>query len=445
MRAVLPAPVLRVAVLGAALAVSVVSVVTVVLLVAAALDVRAGDATGLAATVVFAFAVPVVRPRLDRLADRVAFGRDGDPYAVMNRYVRQVAEVLAIDDVLPHLARTAAATVPGSRGEIDLELRDGSRQRQAWGRGGGVRHDLDVPLQHAGDRVGRLAVEVVSQRPSPVDRRMLERLAAPAGLALANVRLTLELRRRLAQEMALAEQVRQSRQRLLDTADVERGRFAAAVADRVERPLRRAVAALEGAGHGGEGQDAPAIGGIAAIGGVGGVGGADGSGGSAVNPRGVAPDVAAARELVQQALDTLRDVASGVFPAALTERGTAAALESYADRRGLRTAITAEGPPRYPPPVEAAAYFCAVALLEEPSPAQPTTLRLRCDCGMVQVEAGGPARSPESTRQLMRDRVEAMGGDLDEWPDAAGGWVTRFELPLTDPAVADPRDDAVRG
>ena len=221
MRGVLPAPVLRVAVLGVALAVSVASVVTVVLLAAAVLDVRAGAATGLAATVIFAFAVPVVRPRLDRLADRVAFGRDGDPYAVMNRYVRQVSEVLAIDDVLPHLARTAAATVPGSRGEIDLELRDGSRQRQTWGPRGGVRHDLDVPLQHAGDRVGRLAVEVVSERPSPVDRRMLERLAAPAGLALANVRLTLELRRRLAQEMALAEQVRQSRPRLLDTAAVE--------------------------------------------------------------------------------------------------------------------------------------------------------------------------------------------------------------------------------
>jgi hypothetical protein len=266
-----------------------------------------------------------------------------------------------------------------------------------------------------------------------VDRRMLERLAGPAGLALANVRLTLELRRRLAQEMALAEQVRQSRQRLLDTADVERGRFAAAVAERVERPLRRAAAALDGAGQGGERHDAQ------------GVGVADGPGASAVNTRGGAPDVAAARELVQRALDTLRDVASGVFPPALTERGTAAALESYADRRGLRTAITTQGLSRYPPSVEAAAYFCAVALLDEPPPARPTTVRLRCDGGTVQVEAAAPARSDDATLQLMRDRVEAMGGDLDEWPHAAGGWVTRFELPLTDPAVADPRDEGVPG
>ena len=433
MRAVLPAPVLRVVVLAVALAVSVVSVLTVVLLAAAALDVRAGDATGLVAVVIFAFAVPVVRPRLDRLADRVAFGPDGDPYAVMNRYVRQVSEVLAIDDVLPHLARTAAATVPGSRGEIDLELRDGSRQRQTWGPGGGVRHDLDVPLRHGGDRVGLLAVEVVSERPSPVDRRMLERLAAPAGLALANVRLTLELRRRLAQEMALAEQVRQSRQRLLDAADVERGRFAAAVAERVERPLRRATAALDGAGQGGERHDAR--GGVVA----------DGPGASSADARGRAPDIPAARELVQQALDTLRDVASGVFPAVLTERGAAAALEAYADRRGLRTAITTQGLRRYPAPVEAAAYFCAVALLDGPSSTQPTTVRLRCDDGTVQVEAAGPARPPEATLQLVRDRVEAMGGELDEWPDAAGGSVTWFELPLLDPAVAEPRDEGVPG
>jgi hypothetical protein len=146
---------------------------------------------------------------------------------------------------------------------------------------------------------------------------------------------------------------------------------------------------------------------------------------------------------VQQALDTLRDVASGVFPAALTERGTAAALEAYADRRGLRTAITTQGLPRYPAPVEAAAYFCAVALLDGPSSTQPTTVRLRCDDGTVQVEAAAPAPPPEATLQLVRDRVEAMGGELDEWPDAGGGSVTWFELPLTDPAVAEPRDEGV--
>jgi hypothetical protein len=38
----------------------------------------------------------------------------------------------------------------------------------------------------------------------------------------------------------------------------------------------------------------------------------------------------------------------------------------------------------------------------------------------------------------MRDRVEAMGGELDQRPDAAGAWVTRFELPLTDPTLTDP-------
>ena len=148
---------------------------------------------------------------------------------------------------------------------------------------------------------------------------------------------------------------------------------------------------------------------------------------------------------MQQALDTLRDVASGVFPAALTERGAAAALDAYADRRGLRTAITTQGLPRYPAPVEAAAYFCAVALLDGPSSTQPTTVRLRCDDGTVQVEAAAPARPSEATLQLVRDRVEAMGGELDEWPDPAGDSVTWFELPLMDPAIAEPRDEGVPG
>jgi hypothetical protein len=381
------------AVLATGLACCVIAVALVVLGACTLVGVRAGAGTWLTATVLTVLAVPLARPRLDRVADRVAFGPDGDPYAVMNRYVRQVSEALAIDDVLPHLARTAAAAVPGSRGEAALELADGTLRRQSWPPGSDdLRPDLNVPLLHAGDRVGKIAVETGAPHVSALDRSAVERLAGPAGLALANLRLTLELRRRLAEETALSEQVGLSRQRLLDAASDQRRRFAAAVAERVESRLQEADAAL-------------------------------GTGAQEVEP-----GWAAARAAVQQALDTLRDLASGVFPPALTDRGVVDALETYVDRHALRVAVNADASSRDSAPVEAAAYFCVATLLDDPAGSRASIVSVVQDGDALVLTVAGPCRPSGSTIQLARDRAQALGGTLDE-PELGDVWQAVVRIP----------------
>jgi hypothetical protein len=165
---------------------------------------------------------------------------------------------------------------------------------------------------------------------------------------------------------------------LLDAASDQRRRFAAAVAERVESRLEEADAALGTGAHGAE------------------------------------PDWAAARASVQRALDTLRDLASGVFPPALTDRGVADALETYVDRRALRVAVHADASSRHPAPVEAAAYFCAATLLDDPAGSRASRVSVVQEGDALVVAVAGPCRPSGSTIQLALDRAQALGGTLDE-------------------------------
>src|SRR5205823_2207939 len=65
-----------------------------------------------------------------------------------------------------------------------------------------------------------------------------------------------------------------------------------------------------------------------------------------------------------EALQTLRDLARGIYPPLLADRGLAAALEAQAGRATLPVAVEAEGADRYSPEVEAAVYFCVLEALQ---------------------------------------------------------------------------------
>lgn len=344
----------------------VLAVAALVLGLATAAGREVDGATWLLAAGGVAVAVPLARPRLDALADRVVHGKAGDPYAALSDFVRAASEALAVDDVLPQLARTAAGAVGGDAGTVHLRLADGREQRSTWPperEVREVREDLAVSVRHQGTAVGSVAVEVPPGLTTAADEEVLAQLAAPAGVALANVRLTYDLRSRLEQEQALAEQVRASRQRLLAAAHDQRVAFAAAVADRVLDPLRRARGLL------------------------------------------VTDDPLTARAPTQAALDALRDLATGLFPPALVERGLVDALELHLQRHGLAADLDAAADlPRLPGDVEAATWACAVLLLA------PGTRRveLRLDEETLHLAVLGP---PPDV-QLAADRAASAGGRL---------------------------------
>ena len=404
-----PAGLVRYLVLGAGLVAVVVLVVGLVDVLALAVGRTPGMWAWLGGAAAIAVLVPVARPTLDRLADRAAYGREGDPYAVLADFVHRISETLAVDDVMPQLARTAVEATRSSSGAVRVWLADGGERRESWPPEAGPigAGEVGVVLEHAGERVGRLEVAGAEETLRESDRLLLARLAAPAGVALSNVRLTHELRRRLAQTMALSEQIRLSRQRLLDSGRDQQERFVSAVQRRVLPRL--------------DALDAHVL----AL-----------AGGTSALP--------AAESEARACLEALRELAAGLFPPALSERGLAAALDGHFDQHGEPVVVTdaGGGSVRYPLAAESAAYFCCIAVTDEITSAGRATIELGMDPTELTFRIRGAIAPVSAVLELVRDRVEALDGRVDVVDDASGCDVTA-RLPALPPAAAEADVDQV--
>ncbi|MCA1727623.1 MAG: sensor histidine kinase [Actinobacteria bacterium] len=129
------------------------------------------------------------------------------------------------------------------------------------------------------------------------------------------------------------------------------------------------------------------------------------------------------RDEAAEALETLRNLARGIYPPLLAEGGLLAALTAQARKVGVPTAIEADGIGRYPSEVEAAVYFCCLEALQNVakySRAGSVTVSLGESGGGLgfTVADDGIGFDPGDVRpgiglQNMKDRVEALGGRLD--------------------------------
>ena len=139
------------------------------------------------------------------------------------------------------------------------------------------------------------------------------------------------------------------------------------------------------------------------------------------------------------ALQELRELARGLHPAVLTDRGLAPALQSLANRSPFPVAI--EGVPalRLPEPVEAALYYVvaeSITNAAKHSRATRGSVGLSTTSETVAVEirdngSGGANMSRGSGLRGLADRVEALGGELRFQSPAGAGTVIRAELPLS--------------
>jgi hypothetical protein len=271
-----------------------------------------------------------------------------------------------------------------------LWLADGRQSRQAWPLNAPAQAaDIEIPLEHRGRPVGQLRLAVAEGELPDDDRELLARLAGTAGLALANVRLTYDLRRELAESTQLARRLAQSRQRLLDAAAQQTERFAATVEQRVQSRLHRVDLALQAVADG--------------------------------DPGGLA----VAHREATAALAALRELAAGVFPPALADRGLRHATEMYCLKFDGQVKVRSRpGSVRGPLWVESAAYFCMVQVVDDGVAAGPITLMLDQDEGGLTMEIRTSQTPGADTIQLVTDRVEATGGQVisavveDEWSTA---------------------------
>jgi signal transduction histidine kinase len=136
----------------------------------------------------------------------------------------------------------------------------------------------------------------------------------------------------------------------------------------------------------------------------------------------------------------LRELAHGIYPPLLVERGLADAVRAALRRSGVRGHVRADGIGRYGPEAEATVYFCCVEAIQNAAkhaPAARVDVRLWSDDGALYFAVGddGPGFDPALTREgagvtNMRDRVGALGGSMQFSPEPAGGTRVTGALPL---------------
>jgi signal transduction histidine kinase len=131
--------------------------------------------------------------------------------------------------------------------------------------------------------------------------------------------------------------------------------------------------------------------------------------------------VRSAHEDAKQALVEIRDLARGIHPAVLTDRGLDAALSSLAARSPVEVSLRAElGAERPPEQIESTAYFVvaeALTNVARHSEATRAAVAVVRDDGVLVVEVrddgvGGAEPTPGSGLAGLRDRVGALGGTL---------------------------------
>jgi signal transduction histidine kinase len=233
------------------------------------------------------------------------------------------------------------------------------------------------------------------------DRELVRAVGAAASLALENERLDAELR-------AKVEELRASRARIVESADEARRRIERDLHDGAQQQLVALAITLRLARAKFD-----------------------------ASPE-TARDLleAAGREL-DEALRELRELARGIHPAVLSERGLDSALRALAGRMPVPVELGAMPADPLPTPIEAAAYFVvaeAITNVARYAQASHATVQVSHDYGRVVVEVsddgvGGAAASAGSGLHGLADRVAALDGELEIASPPGGGTRLRVRLP----------------
>jgi signal transduction histidine kinase len=148
--------------------------------------------------------------------------------------------------------------------------------------------------------------------------------------------------------------------------------------------------------------------------------------------------LADARNELAVSLQELRDLARGIHPATLSDRGLPAALEALTARVPLPVELLVEPGGRAPEPVEGAAYYLvseALTNILKHSNATRASVSVRrrgiqLVVAVTDDGAGGADRDNGSGLRGLADRIEALGGRLEVSSPPGAGTTLRAEIPL---------------
>jgi signal transduction histidine kinase len=142
-----------------------------------------------------------------------------------------------------------------------------------------------------------------------------------------------------------------------------------------------------------------------------------------------------------EALENLRDLARGVYPPLLADRGLEEALRAQARKAALPVEVDAAGLGRYPQEIESTVYFCALEALQNAakySGADVVRVRLREAEGELRLEVSDDGagfdplvRGSGTGLQGMEDRLAALGGSLEVRSAPGSGATVVGRVPLS--------------
>ena len=382
-------------------------------------------ALSIVATAIVAVGFQPVRERVQRVANRLVYGKRATPYEVLSQFSERVAESYAMDDVMPRMARVLAEGTGAQR--ADVWLRNGSVWREAavWPANDAPAESIPVvdgtlpviegmsrlvEVRHQGTLLGALGVTKRSgEALTPVEENLLVDLAGQAGLVLRNVGLTADLQARL-------DDLRASRQRLVSAQDQERRRLERNLHDGAQQHLV-AIKVKIGLAEMLLGRD----------------------------PARAQQTIDQLKSDADEALETLRDLARGIYPPLLADKGLVVALESQARKATVPVSVESDAIVRYPQDAEAAVYFCVLEALQNVqkyAQASQVMVRVSGEADRIRFSVADDGQGFDVATMKrgagltnMADRLDALGGDLEIRSAPGNGTTITGSLELAGAAV----------
>lgn len=391
------------------------------------------------------------RQRLSRLANSLVYGERHAPDELLRTFGNRLSRAIPLDELLLQLAESLRKTMnlaavevwTGTGGTLEravslpeqgpARLTLGPKEQPVVARAGVsgpawmavwlpslLEGRDDAPLRVAPvTSSGELLGLMLAQRRADGDlfteeeERVLTELARQVALALHNVQLDSALQASLDEVRRQADELRASRARIVATSDEARRRIERDLHDGAQQHLVAMAVNLRLARDLAE--DDPA--------------------GAGAMLDQLTADL---KETIQE----LRNLAHGIYPPLLVDAGLAEALRAAGARSPVNVVVEADGVGRYPPDLEAAAYFCCLEALQNAGKhagADATvTIRLRQEAGglLFEVADDGPGFDTATRGQgqgfvNMADRVGAIGGRLRVESRPGQGTTVSGTIPLS--------------
>jgi signal transduction histidine kinase len=371
-----------------------------------------------AATALVAIGFQPVRHRVERMANRLVFGRRATPYEVLARFShRDIAE--SDEDVLARIPQLIVDGTGASSAALWVSSGTGFRIASVWpedSHAGSVSideeffvpdADVSLPVFHDGNLLGGLSlVAARGGSITPPEMELLQSLAGGLGLTLRNGKLTAALRRQV-------KDLQRSRDRVVSAADEARrslehdldsGPQQQLVAVKVKLGPIRKLAEQAGA----------------------------------LKTAEVLADI---ETQAGEAIKAVRDFAAGIYPPLLGAEGLAVALGQETRKAALPVDLEAHDIGRYPRDVEAAVYFSILEALQNTAKyaeASRAVVHLRDVDGELQFEVSdnGNGFDPATVRRGagldgIGDRIDTIGGTWDIASSPSYGTVVSGSIPVS--------------